>query len=284
MTTKFARLFILIVLASIAACSPAPAPQPQSALPEGVVVRSIDEIIAQPLEVTNFANDGSATLPIQTNIPVACTIVYGTTPQFGSVSLDQDMDGGTHSNHNPLLSGLEPETKYYFRVQGVDSSGVIYVSDVMTFTTPPRSTTEVKNLASPALGAEIIGYSSAYGNAAPNAAWGVGNAVDDNPNTAWSSAGDGNNAWVEIKLARPARVTAVSFHSRSMSDGSAITLAFTVKTDSGETFGPFELPDASKPYQFDVAFEAQTLRFELVETTGGNTGAVDIAVFGEFIE
>lgn len=284
MTTKFARVFILIVLASIAACSPAPAPQSQSALPEGVVVRSIDEIVAQPLEVTNFANDGSATLPIQTNIPVACTIVYGTTPQFGSVSLDQDMNGGTHSNHNPLLSGLEPETKYYFRVQGVDSSGVIYVSDVMTFTTPPRSTVETKNLASPALGAEIIGYSSAYGNAAPDAAWGVGNAFDDNPNTAWSSAGDGNNAWVEVKLAQHARVAAITFHSRSMSDGTAIALAFTVTTDSGEVFGPFELPDASKPYQFDVAFEAQTLKFELVNTTGGNTGAVDIAVFGEFIK
>lgn len=71
-------------------------------------MRSIDEIFAQPLEVTNFANDGSATLPIQTNIPVACTIVYGTTPQFGSVSLDQDMDGGTHSNHNPYGS-LRPQ-------------------------------------------------------------------------------------------------------------------------------------------------------------------------------
>lgn len=281
MMTKFARsFFALIVLAGLAACSPTSQPT----LPNGVTVRPIDEIISQPLEVTNFANDGSAALPIHTNVPVACTIVYGRTMQFGSVSLDQDMAGGTHSDHNPLLSGLEPETQYYFRLQGVDAAGVIYVSDVMTFTTPPRSTTEVKNLASPALDAEIVGYSSAYGNAAPNAAWGVGNAFDDNPNTAWSSAGDGNNAWVEIKLARPARVTAVSFHSRSMSDGTAITLAFTVTTNTGETFGPFELPDASKPYQFDVAFEAQTLRFELVETTGGNTGAVDIALFGEFIE
>lgn len=280
--TRFTRSFLAAILLAglLAAC----APVSQPALPNGVTVRPIDEIISQPLEVTNFTNDGSATLPIHTNIPVACTIVYGKTPQFGSVSLDQDMAGGTHSDHNPLLSGLEPETEYYFRVQGVDSAGVIYISDTMTFTAPPRSTAEIKNLASPALGTEIIGYSSAYGNAAPNAAWGVGNAFDDNPNTAWSSAGDGNNAWVAIKLARPARITSLSFHSRSMSDGTAITLAFTVSTDTGETFGPFNLPDASQPYQFDVAFEAQTLKFELINTTGGNTGAVDIAVFGAFME
>lgn len=283
MIIKFTRLAFLIMLTlAIVSCSPSSAPRPE--VPGGTIIHSIDEIVSQPLEVTNFANDGSATLPIHTSIPVACTIVYGTTPQFGSVSLDQDMAGGAHSDHNPLLSGLEPETKYYFRVQGVDTSGVIYISDVLTFTTPPRSTAEVVNLASPLLGAEIIGYSTAYGNAAPNAAWGIANAFDDNPNTAWSSAGDGNNAWVEVKLAHPARVTAVSFQSRSMSDGTAITLAFTVTTDSDQVFGPFELPDASESYQFDVVFEAQTLKFELVNTTGGNTGAVDIAVLGEFIK
>lgn len=281
MTTRFARFLLpLLVFAVLAACSPAAPSQP--ALPEGVTVYPIEKIVSQPLEVTNFANDGSATLPIQTSIPVACSIVYGKTPQFGSVSVDQDMAGGAHSDHNPLLSGLEPETTYYFRVQGVDAEGAIYVSETMIFTTPPHVAVEVKNLASPTRGAEIIGYSSAYGNAAPNATWGVGNAFDDNPNTAWSSAGDGNAAWVEVKLAKPARIMAVSFHSRSMSDGTAITLAFTVTTDSGEVFGPFELPDANQPYSFDAAFEAQTLKFELVNTTGGNTGAVDITVLGEF--
>lgn len=280
MKTKPALFGILALFVFvIAACSPAA----DNTLPDGVRVRPIDEIVSTPLEVTNFASDGSAALPVRTSIPVACSIVYGITPQFGSISLDQDMAGGAHNDHNPLLSGLKPETTYYYRIQGVDASGVVYISEVMTFTTPPRAAVEVKNLASPARGAEINGYSSAYGNAAPDAAWGVGGAFDDNPNTAWSSAGDGNDAWVEVKLAQPARVSAISFHSRSMSDGSAITLAFTVTTDSGEVFGPFELSDASQPYLFDAAFDAQTLRFELSDTTGGNTGAVDIAVFGEFL-
>ena len=192
------------------------------------------------------------------------------------------MAGGAHTDHSPLLVGLEPETTYYFRVQGVDASGMVYLSEVMTFTTPPEDTSVIENLASPVLGAEIIGYSSAFGDAAPSDSWGIANAFDDNSNTAWSSAGDGNTAWVEIKLAQPARITAVSFHSRSMADGSAITQAFTVTTETGQVLGPFSLPDASQPHQFEVAFEAQTLKFELMDTTGGNTGAVDIVVYGEF--
>ena len=276
----FRPLLLIFIALALTGCTPAVVTS--SAAPEGIQLRSIDEIIEQPLQVTNFANDGSATLPIQTSIPVACTVVYGKTPAFGAVSLDQDMAGGTHSDHNPLLSELEPETMYYFRVQGVDASGAIYASEVMTFTTPVRVTAETSNLASPLMGAEITGYSSAYGNAAPGAAWGIANAFDDNPNTAWSSAGDGDLAWVEVTLAQPTRITAVSFHSRSMSDGSAIALAFTVTTETGQVSGPFDLPDANQPYKFDVAFEAQSFRFDLINTTGGNTGAVDIAVFGEF--
>jgi hypothetical protein len=62
------------------------------------------------------------------------------------------MAGGAHADHNPLLLGLEPETTYYFRVQGVDTSGVMYISEVMTFSTPPWETLAVENLASPLLG------------------------------------------------------------------------------------------------------------------------------------
>jgi hypothetical protein len=270
----------LYILALLTACTPAG----ETALTEGVTFRSVDEIIDQPLEVTNFANDGSATLPIHTTVPVACTVVYGTTPEFGSLTLDQDMAGGAHSDHNPLLSGLEPETTYYFRVQGVDDDGNIYLSETMTFTTPSLDDSPVENLASPMMGAEITAYSSAFGGAEPGERWGAASAFDDNPNTAWSSAGDGSAAWIEVTLAQPARIEAVSFHSRAMSDGSAITLAFTVTTEAGEVYGPFEVQDAGQPYEFELAFEAQTLRFDLVDTTGGNTGVVDIAVFGEFLE
>ena len=282
------RLLMLLSIAviALAACSPDEPDEVENApaITEGITFRSIDEIIDAELEVTDFANDGTATLPIHTTVPVACTVVYGTTPEFGSLTLDQDMDGGTHSDHNPLLSGLEPDTDYYFRTQGVDDDGNIYLSEVMTFTTPPLDTSqaETENLASPENGAEIIGYSSAFGGAELDDRWGAGSAFDDNPNSEWSSAGDGNDAWVEIELERRARIDSVDFRSRSMSDGTAIALAFTITTDDGETFGPFELPDTDSSYAFDIGIEAKTLRFDLVDTTGGNTGVVDIAVYGEF--
>ena len=102
MRKHFSHLFIITFI-FLAACSNSN----EAGLTGRIIFRSIDEIIEQPLEVTNFANDGSATLPIHTTITVACTIVYGTTTEFGSLTLDQDMAGGTHSDHNPLLVGLE---------------------------------------------------------------------------------------------------------------------------------------------------------------------------------
>jgi hypothetical protein len=246
--------------------------------------RPITDIVDTDLIVTNFESDGTATLPLTTTVPVACTMVYGKTESFGSLTLDQNMAGGVHSEHNPLVSGLEPETTYYFRVQGVDVDGVVYLSDVMTFTTPAFDTAEVTNLASPEMGAEIVGYSSAFGGADINEAWGAGMAFDDSANSEWSSAGDGDNAWVEVKLAQRSRITRVEFWSRAMPDGSAIVKSFTITTDSGDIYGPFELPDTEQAYDFDVDIEADTLRFDVASSTGGNTGAVEIAVYGEPVE
>ena len=53
-----------------------------------------------------------------------------------------------------------------------------------------------------------------------------------------------------------------------------------VVTDSGEILGPFTLPDASGLFSFEVDVIARTLRFEVVSSSGGNTGLVDIAVYG----
>lgn len=275
--------FFTIVVLVLVACSQ---DQIAPAMVEGITFRPVEDIIDTDLEVTNFAADGSATLPIHTSVPVACTIVYGTTAEFGSLTLDQDMAGGTHSDHNPLLSNLEPETKYHFRVQGVDDEGIIYLSEVMTFVTPPLDSSGIKteNLASAANGAQVVGFSSAFNGASVDERWGAGSAFDDNPNTEWSSAGDGSDAWVEVELAHRALIESVDFQTRAMGDGTAIVLAFTVTTEKGETFGPFELPDAQSNYSFDVGIEAERLRFDLVDTTGGNTGAVNIAVFGRFID
>jgi len=287
-------LFAVVLLAGCTATLPvsdaALTQSPQATLIQGYDIRPIDDIIDAELLVTNFSADGTATLPINTAVPVACTVVFGETPAFGSLTLDQDMAGGTHSDHNPQLQNLAADTEYYFRVQGVDDNGTLYLSDVMTFTTPSEADLAVTaeevstdNLASPLMSAEVVGASSAFGGAGVDDAWGAGSAFDGKANTAWSSAGDGDAAWVEVSLAKPANINRIEIQSRSMSDGTAITRRFTVITDSGELFGPFDLPDASQMYGFDLDTTAQTLRFDLVETTGGNTGLVDVAVYGEFV-
>ncbi|MBZ0294828.1 MAG: discoidin domain-containing protein [Anaerolineae bacterium] len=257
---------------------------PVAAQEETVPYLPIERITDDPLEVTDFASDGTAVLRVVTDAPLACSLVYGKTEDFGSIAVDMDMAGGAHSDHHPILSGLEPETTYYYRMQGFDAEGNLYLSDVMTFTVPAFEAEEVTNLASPALGGEIVGYSSAFGDAEPDATWGVDSAFDGSANSAWSSAGDGDEAWVEVKLAQRSRVDAVAFWSRSMSDGSARVTEFTVTTDSGETYGPFSLPDADEAYRFDVEFEAETLRFDVASSTGGNTGAIEIGVYGEPVD
>ena len=49
----------------------------------------------------------------------------------------------------------------------------------------------------------------------------------------------------------------------------------------GTVAGPFELDGASSVHYFETDFSARRLRFEVVKSTGGNTGTVEIEVYGE---
>lgn len=274
----FAAAVSLVLASAVSAQDSTPA---VSDLLDGVTVRPLSDIVDGEFSVGGFANDGTASLHLVTTIPVACSVIYGKTTAFGSLAISLDMNGGAIIDHNPILSGLEPDTTYFYRLQGTDESGVIYLSPVMTFTTPPLQTAGEPNLASPDMGAEITGYSSAYGGASPDARWGVLSAVDSSQNSAWSSAGDGDNAWLEVRLAQRSHITRIEYWSRSMSDGSSEVFSFTVTTDEGGVYGPFDVPDASQPYDFDVDFEASTVRFNVVRSSGGNTGAVEFGLYGE---
>ena len=55
-------------------------------------------------------------------------------------------------------------------------------------------------------------------------------------------------------------------------------------TKDGVVLGPFTLPDANQLYRFEVEARARVVRFEVVDSSGGNTGAVEVAVFGEAAE
>ena len=150
----------------------------------------------------------------------------------------------------------------------------------MTFRTLPlaegsSASGEPRNLASAAVGATVIEVSSSYAN---SASWAGANAIDGNALTEWSSHGDGDDAFITIQLAEPTDIGRLGIWTRTMGATAQIT-RFQVVTESGVILGPFDVPDAGGPHIYAVAARAQTLRFEVVASSGGNTGLVELVVY-----
>jgi len=283
-----ATLPIVLALAGLllVACQPTATATPTQDVGTGVAyaIRSIEDVsVGGPPQIVDIT-DADAVLVFESNIPLACSVVYGKTTAYGQIAVDQDMNGGAHADHHPLLLGLEPDTEYHYRVQGSAADGTLYVGEDRTFRTPPAEEKAGVNLASLEAGARVVAVSSNFGGAANDETWGANSALDGNRGTAWSSAGDGNEAFIGIELAGPAKLYAVEVWTRSMSDGTAQISAFTLTTDAGAVLGPFTLQDAAQPYRFEVDVVARSLRLNVVESSGGNTGLVEFAVYGTPVE
>jgi hypothetical protein len=247
-------------------------------------IQTIEGISASgPPQIVDISGN-EATLVFQSTIPVSCSVIYGTTTEYGQISTDLDMSGGAHVDHQPLLSGLEPDTDYHYRLQGTAADGTIYISEDMTFHTLPAEETEEVNLASLDEGARVIAVSSNFGGGANDDPWGANNAIDGNRGTEWSSNGDGNDAFIEIELSKPAKLFAIEVWTRLMGDGTAQIFSFTITSDAGDVFGPFVLDDAEKIYRFDVDITTQLLRLNVVDSSGGNTGLVEFGAYGDQLE
>ncbi len=249
----------------------------------GVSVFPLEVVTETEAQLLDLESD-SARVNFVGTIPLACTLVYGTSTDFGFASVDANMNGATIIEHNPLMLELEPDTEYFYRLQGSDVNGNFYTSEVMSFRTPPQSDELPENLLAPERGTDVLGVSSNFGGAENDERWGVLNAFDDNLNTAWASNGDGDDAWFEVDLNGRYQVNSIEVQSRLMSDGTSQVLAFTLTTEDGTVYGPYDLPEERDVMVFDVDFEAETLRFDVVDSTGGNTGLDDIAVFGTAVE
>ena len=137
-----------------------------------------------------------------------------------------------------------------------------------------------ENVALAKEGSRVVGVSSIFGGGDKDSTWGANKAIDGDPRTQWSTDGDGDNAWIEIELPTESRITSLGFWSRTMGDSAQI-LSFRVVTDTGEVHGPFKVDDAAKVHYIATDLTAKRLRFEAVQTSGGNTGAVDIEAYGE---
>jgi hypothetical protein len=185
---------------------------------------------------------------------------------------------------------LQAETTYHYRLQGTASDGTFFASEDLTFRTPAATSVTAAsvpaeaeaaaaagaNLASAAAGARVVEVSSSFGS---GETWGGAKAIDGDPTTAWSSAGDGDGAFVTVELAEETALRAVGFWTRTMVS-SAQASVFQVVTDDGTVLGPFEIPAADQLYVFAVSARTQRLRFEVIASSGGNTGAVEVAAFG----
>jgi len=110
----------------------------------------------------------------------------------------------------------------------------------------------------------------------------AGNAVDGNPQTGWASAKEGRNAAMTLRFGGKYRITHIGYQSRNgvfervqsfklaFGDGS-LPLCY-VKGDKAQTeFQYFDIDDV----------ETDVLRWSVLDTRfGGNTGAMEIAVYG----
>ena len=243
-------------------------------------VRTIDEVTAGALPTVTDLTASEGVLVFNSSVPLVCSVVYGETPEFGMIATDADMGGGAHTDHHAVLVGLKPDTEYFYRVQGAGADGAVYVGEVMTFRTPAQAAARAReNLASLAGGARVVGVSSNYGGAANDGSWGANSAIDGQRTTAWSTDGDGDAGFIEVELAREARLGEVEVWSRSMSDGTARILSFTLTTDGGEVLGPFELADTERAHSFPVDVTTGRLRLDVVESSGGNVGLVEFGAY-----
>lgn len=234
-------------------------------------VAPISSILASGISIEFDSSGTAATFTVDTTIPVACSVVYGTDDSFGSLAVDNDMQGGAHEDHGPLLGGLIPGTEYKYRLQGSDAAGTLYRSDVLTFRTPAAVESALgSNIAT---AATVTAASSSFSDQfTPE------RAIDGDLATEWSTAGDGDDAWIEIDLGEPREITGVAFRTRQMSDGTAVTSTFMITVDDGRTFGPY--PTGVDAAAFDQNVTTRMVRIDADQTTGGDTGASEIEIYG----
>ncbi len=242
------------------------------------------EIQASAITLEHDAAAGTTTLRVSTSIEAVCAVAYGTGPEFGALATDTDMAGTGHSDHAAVMRGLVPGTQYTYRLQGIGPDGRVYLTEAMQFTFgaegsgPAPATSALRSGTEPpgenvAIGAAVVDVSSEFSDR-----FSAGNAVDGDLGTEWSSAGDGDGAYIVVDLGERFIVSGVGFRTREMSDGTSITTSFTVTAD-GDRYGPFQ---AGSGLAVALAeFVAREIRIDVETSTGGNTGAVEIEVYGE---
>lgn len=241
-------------------------------------VGSFSEVQASDFVFENdSASPGDAIFRVETTEPMICAIVWGETEALGNFNNSLAMTGTGITQHDVVLPGAEPGATYFFKVQGTTADGTLYASELATFTLPEAepAAADVDHGENLALRAVIVGVSSEFSDS-----WVAANAIDGDMGTEWSTSGDGDSGFISIDLGAEADITGVEFITRSMADGSAITDTYWVVIDEGERFGPFPAGTPATPAFQAIEASGRVITFEIESSTGGNTGAVEIEVYG----
>lgn len=223
---------------------------------------------------------GRAIFRVTTTEPSICSITWGPTAELGNQNNSLSMNGTGIIQHDVILPGAVAGETYFFTVQGATADGTLYQSEPATFTVAGAGPTgagspEPDRGVNLALNATVLEVSSEFSDA-----FGAANALDGDPATEWSTRGDGDEGFITIDLGGAQDIAGVEFVTRSMADGSAITTEYTVTVDEGDPLGPFPAGSPADTRYQSVTAGGRVLRFDIVTSTGGNTGAVDIGVYG----
>ena len=237
-------------------------------------IHDFGKVLSGPISVQLGQDGTSAVIRLVTNPATMCAVSYGTTAQLGRIANDPGMGGTAITRHTVTLSGLRPATSYRYRLTATDASGRVFQTpqDLELRTRPvPRGTALGVDLAR---GAKVVAVSSEW-----SGDFGAAKAFDGDLSTEWSSAGDGDRASVTIDLGRTSTVTGVANRTREMADGSAITRTYAVTVDGSKRYGPFVAGDRLDAKVAALSASGRRFRFDVVTSTGGNTGAAEIALY-----
>lgn len=265
--TRLVAVIVALTVALVLAPSPSTASAQNAPLP---AVEPVEPFLTQPLALAEV-RPRSAVLEVTTTIDLACAVVFGPDGGFGRLAVDQQMGAEAHQDHRVILTDLEPDTEYVFRLQGSAPDGRLLTSELQTFRTPPEQ-------ADGRFGPRVEELRAVAASSAFSGGFAAENAVDRDGGSEWSSRGDGDDAWIEVALPGRAELSGVGVWTRTMATSARIE-RFVIRTDDGATFGPFELPDANGLHRFELAATTSTLRLEVVDSTGGNTGLVELEAY-----
>jgi hypothetical protein len=194
------------------------------------------------------------------------------------------------------LSTLEPNTTYVVGGNILYPTGEVMLTETLEFTTPPKTVVkEDPCVANANLSVTDVSSNWPGTKAATNDAFfGADSAVDKLTTTAWSSFLDGNDASLEVELSvdgveGPYEVVSIGYWSRMMTDGTAIVNFFRVVDPITSKVLVTEicpLPTFTQMHMCSIddvssnleAPKVEKVRFEVVDSTGGNTGAVEVQV------